>query len=433
MAGLPVAQPIRVLIERSRAFAVLPFVRPMLSWRRLPRTYGTGASASSRWFRLLRLTFTVVVLLPAVVASLYSGLVATPVYVSEARLAIRESLGGRTMLDQGTQGMQGQQGARGAVSGILQSLSSLLGGAGRSAQSQAPFILTNFVTSRAYVARLDADGLLQRAFSGPGIDPLSALSPQASLEERWRYWNRHVTAAVDRRSEIVLLKVRAFSADDAHLIAERILKDGEALLNDIVARSRAESVGRAREQLDRARVRYTEALVRQQEWRARQRAVDPVQAADALGQSLLRLEQERIAADREMRALERLSAPDGPTSGVLRDRVHALDQEIADFKLRLARSGSGSTAVSALAAYEEAELEVRFAETMQSIAVAGLQEAERRARAQSAFVNVFVPPSLPSTAAEPVWWKTGLFVFTLAGIFWINAMILVAVIRDHRR
>ncbi|MDI4663238.1 hypothetical protein K9U40_02615 [Xanthobacter autotrophicus] len=429
MAGLPVAQPIRVLIERSRAFAVLPFVRPMLSWRRLPRTYGTGASASARWFRLLRLTFVVVVVLPAVIAALYSGVVATPVYVSEARLAIRESLGGRTMLDQGTQGTSG---ARSAVSGILQSLSSLLGGAGRSAQSQAPFILTNFITSRAYVARLDADGLLQRAFSGPGIDPLSALSPQASLEERWRFWNRHVTAAVDRRSEIVLLKVRAFSAEEAHLIAERILKDGETLLNDIVARSRAESVGRAREQLDRARVRYTEALVRQQEWRARQRAVDPVQAADALGQSLLRLEQERIAADREMRALERLSAPDGPTSGVLRDRVHALDQEIADFRVRLARSGSGSTAVSALAAYEEAELEVRFAETMQSIAVAGLQEAERRARAQSAFVNVFVPPSLPSTAAEPVWWKTGLFVFTLAGIFWINAMILVAVIRDHR-
>ncbi|MFG1350022.1 hypothetical protein [Xanthobacter autotrophicus] len=429
MAGLPVAQPIRVLIERSRAFAVLPFVRPMLSWRRLPRTYGTGASASVRWFRLLRLTFAVVVVLPALIAALYSGLVATPVYVSEARLAIRESLGGRTVMDQGT---QGQQGARGAVSGILQSLSSLLGGAGRSAQSQAPFILTNFVTSRAYVARLDADGLLQRAFSRPGIDPLSALSREASLEERWRFWNRHVTAAVDRRSEIVLLKVRAFSADDAHLIAERILKDGETLLNDIVAHSRAESVGRAREQLDRARMRYTEALVRQQEWRARQRAVDPVQAADALGQSLLRLEQERIAADREMRALERLSAPDGPTSGVLRDRVHALDQEIADFKLRLARSGSGSTAVSALAAYEEAELEVRFAETMQSIAVAGLQEAERRARAQSAFVNVFVPPSLPSTASEPVWWKTGLFVFTLAGIFWINAMILVAVIRDHR-
>ncbi|MFG1300159.1 hypothetical protein V5F49_10235 [Xanthobacter sp. V3C-3] len=426
MAGLPVAPPIRVLIERSRAFAVLPFVRPVLRWKRLPRTYGTGATASARWFQLLRITFAVLVVLPAAIAALFTGLVSTPVYVSEARLAIRESLAGRTVSDQGPD-------AKGLIAGAMSALAGLLGSAGGSSQAQAPFILVNYITSRAFVARMQKDGVLHAAFARPGIDPLSALSADASLEQAWRYWNRHVTAAVDRRSEIVLLRVRAFSAAEAQAIAERVLKDGETLLNDIVAGTRADTVARAQDQFDRARQRYTEALVRQQEWRASRRAIDPVQAADALAQSLLRLEQERIAADREMRALQRLSAPDGPTLGVLKDRVQALDKEIADFRARLARSDAGGTAVEALAAYEEAELEVRFAETMQSIALAGLQEAERRARAQSAFVNVFVPPSLPAAASEPVWWKTGLFVFTLGTILWINAMILVAVIRDHRR
>lgn len=176
------------------------------------------------------------------------------------------------------------------------------------------------------------------------------------------------------------------------------------------------------------------ALARQQEWRSTQRAVDPVQAAEALGASLLRLEQERILADKEMRALERLSAPDGPALGVLRDRVRAIDTEMAAFKAQMGGlAGPQSTVVNALAAFEEAELEVRFAETMQSIAVAGMQEAERRMRAQSAFVNVFVPPSLPTTSTEPSWWRTGLFVLVLAGIFWLNAMVLVAVVRDHRR
>lgn len=425
MAGLPAAPPLRVLIERSRALAVLPFVRPVLRWRRLPSTYGTGATASARWFRLLQITFALLVLLPTAIATLYTAFIATPVYVSEARLAIRESLAGRTVSDQGPE-------AKGLIAGAMSALAGLLGSAGSSAQAQAPFILVNYITSRAFVARMEEEGVLTAAFARPGIDPLAALRPHASLEARWRYWNSHVTAAVDRRSEIVLLRVRAFSAQEAQAIAQRVLKDGETLLNDIVAGTRAETVARALEQFARARQRYAEALVRQQEWRASRRAIDPVQAADALAQSLLRLEQERIAADREMRALQHLSAPDGPTLGVLRDRVQALDKEIADFKTRLARTDAGGTAVEALAAYEEAELEVRFAETLQSIALAGLQEAERRARAQSAFVNVFVPPSLPSAASEPVWWKTGLFVFTLGTILWINAMILAAVIRDHR-
>lgn len=417
-----------VPLERQRAFAVLPFIRPALSWRRLPRSAGAGASASQKWFRLLRLTFCAFVVLPAVLAGAYAAFVASPVYVSEARVAIRESLSRGAPADLGDAGPGSRAGPD-----ILRGLSGLIGAPAGGTQAQAPFILANYVMSRSYVAHLDEDGWLRRHFTGRGIDPLSALASGATLEELWRYWNRHVTAAVDRRSEIVLLRVRAFSAADAKALAERILSDGERLLNDIASRARADAVGRARELLDRAQARYAEALVQQQTWRDRQRTVDPAQAAEALATSLLRLEQERISAGREMRALERLSAPDGPAPGVLRDRVRAIDTEIAAFKARLNEPGVQNSASAALASYEEAELEVRFAETMQSVAVAGLQEAERSARTQSAFVNVFVPPDLPTTPAEPKWWRTGLFVFAMAGIFWLNAMVLFAVIRDHRR
>lgn len=426
--GLPSAPPIRVLIERSRAFVVLPFVQPALRWRRLPRTFGTGATASQRWFRLLRLSFVACVLLPAAVCAFYAGVIASPIYVSEARLAVRESQPDRATAD------DGEDGSKGAMAGVMKGLSSLFGGGAGGSQAQAPFVLASYITSRSFVAALDADGWLRAFFSRPGLDPLSRLSADATLEDVWRYWNRHVTAAVDRRSEIVLLRVRAFSPEDARTIAQRVVRAGEVLLNDVISRSRADSVTRAADQLNRAKARYVAALARQQEWRGRQRAIDPVQAAEALGTSLLRLEQERISADKEMRALEKLSAPDGPALGVLRDRVRAIDTEIAAFRASLGGpGGSKGSTVNALAAFEEAEMEVRFAETMQSIAVAGLQEAERRMRAQSAFVNVFVPPSLPTTSTEPSWWRTGLFVLVLAGIFWLNVMVLIAVIRDHRR
>ncbi|MFG1430397.1 hypothetical protein V5F44_07225 [Xanthobacter sp. V2C-8] len=423
MAGPPAAPPIRILLERGRTF-VARQARPALRWRRLPRLRDTGRSASAQWFALLRLTCAVMVGLPTVLTVLYILLFASPVYVSEARLAIREAIPERAV---------SQQAGAEAQGGIVQRVSNLLGGAGEAAQSEAPFIFVSYVTSRSYVASLDEGGWLRGFFSRPGIDPISALSSHATLEAVWRYWERHVTAAVDRRSSIVILRVSAFSAEDAHTLASRVVADGEHLLNDIVMRARADSVAHAREEVERASRRYEAALRNQQEWRARQRAVDPAQAAEAVGASLLRLEYERIAADRQMRALERLSAPGGPALGVLRDRVAAIDKEIAAFKARLAEPGARASVVAALASYEEAELEVRFAETLQAVAVAGLQEAERRAREQSAFVNVFVPPSLPTAAAGPLWWRGGLFVLALSGILWINAMVLVAVIRDHRR
>ncbi len=426
MAGLPAAPPIRALIERSRAFAARPFIKPALRWRRLPRTYGSGASASSRWFALLRLTFLVMVVVPAAASMLYCIVIASPIYVSEARLAIRESLG--TPVYEGLDTNE----AKGAAAGVARGLSALLGGLGGSARAQGPFVFANYVTSLDYVAKLDANGWLRQLFTGPNIDFWSALRSNATVEQLQRYWDKHVTATVDRRSEVVLLRVQAFSPEAAQTLANRILLDGENILNRLAAQSRMDAVLRAKEQLDVATKRYAEALVRQQEWRLKRRAVDPAQAADALSISLLRLEQERIAADREIRAMERLSVPNGPTLGVLRDRVRAIESEIATFKANLT-GGGNSTAVAALAAYEESELDVRFAETLQSITLAGLQEAERRARAQSTFINVYVAPSLPETSSGPIWWQTGFFVFVFCGIIWINVMILVAVVRDHRR
>ena len=448
MAGLPDVRPIRALIQRGRSLAALPFVRPALKWRRLPRTYGSAASASADWFAFLRVSFALMVLLPTLAAAVYSGLIASPAYVSEARVAIRESLSfppfGDLGADSDTDGDGQKDGGRNAASGaapqgkslvssIAKGLTGLLGGLGGAGHLQAPFILANYVRSLDYVAKLDEGGWLRRFFTGPGVDSWQALRRDASLERLRTYWDKHVTVAVDRRAEIVLLSVRAFSPEDAQVLAQRILKDGERLLNEIVIQSRTEAVSRARAQLDRVQKLYMQALVRQQEWRMRQRAVDPVLAAEALGTSLMRLEQERIAADREIRVLQRLSAPNSATIGVLRDRLGAIDSEIAAFKRRLAQAGETGSAVDALAAYEESELDVRFAETLQSVAVTGLQDAERRLRSQSAFVNVFVPPSLPTSTAPPSWLETTLFVLVLAVIIWVNVTILIAVIRDHLR
>lgn len=381
-----------------------------------------GNPDARRWGRFLRISFVVLVLFPTIAAGVYSKWIASPQYTSEALLAVRGSIEPSPNL-----GIPGAGVNLGGLAGIL-------GQATGKDQDQDSFVLSSYVASLSLVEKLDKDGWLRSMFSRSTIDRFSALPKDASVEELWRYWNRQVTAVVDRQSGIVLLRILAFTPEDAQTIAKRVVAESEQMLNEMNERARADTVRSARTIQQQAEARYETALASQQEWRLKQGAVDPVQEAEAVSTNLLRLEGEKIAAERDLAALARLSIPSGPTADVLNDRIRALDTEIAKLKNEIGVEPSDSkTVVAGLTRYEETELERRFAETLLTIATNGLQDAERRARSQGVFVNVFVTPTLATESTGIRWWRTPLFAFMMSMIGWINAMLLLAVIRDHRR
>ncbi len=115
-------------------------------------------------------SFLIVCGIPTLVASIYFGAIASDVYVSEARFAIRSSKSG------------------GTGSGLAAFLSSPMIGSG----GQESVIVTDYVMSQDMLSRIEKSMDLRKHYSDPERDVLSRLKGDASDEELLEYYQKSV-------------------------------------------------------------------------------------------------------------------------------------------------------------------------------------------------------------------------------------------------
>ena len=377
----------------------------------------------------------VLVALPIMLAAIYYTFLASPVFVSESRLAVRSVQESADIgIDGEVSGKNG--GALGGLGGGVGGLSGLGGTANRvlggsSTGLQDPFVVSSFLMSPEITRRLDQDDWLRRQFSDPGIDRWSRLAQDASQEELFAYWRRHVTAAVDRRANTIQLRVRAYSAEAARDIAARAMFPAEEMIAELTRRQREDTLALARAQLAEAEARYQQSGLKLRQLRRTNRIVDPAQEAQAAGATLLKLMRERIMARAELETLEGLVGPRAPGRAELQARISGLDTEIAEADKRLAGDVGSASVLGAVAATEELELERRFAQGMLNVATNVYDQARREAEHRSSFLLIYLEPTLPTEAGEPNIAISVAFVAALAGIAWLFLLTAIAIALDQ--
>lgn len=376
--------------------------------------------------RMAALYALVLLALPAVAGSAYHLLIASPRYTSEAHFALRSTIDGG-----GPPQLLESDGPSEPGPETLDTVGDALGGAGSAGSKQDPFIAASYITSRDAVARLDEGGWLRARFADPEIDPLSRLSADASIDELYRHWRRYVVAAVDRRSNTVVLRVSAHRPEHAEEIARRVLAVTERRLNEMTLRQRLDTLELARAELVRAQLRHARALERLRELRRTTAVVDPVLDAETTGATLLALMKERIALASEGAVLRRTAGPDAPALADLQARSDALDEQIEAMRARLTGVGRTGTATAALAALEEIETERSFARTMLGLASSAYDRAAREADAAASFALVFVPPSYPTEPSGPGPLASIAFVVVVGFVAWTFVTTVSAVVMDQ--
>jgi len=78
---------------------------------------------------------------------------------------------------------------------------------------------------------------LREMFSRSEADWLSRLQLPVSIEELVRYWKNQVDPFYDVTNGTIVVRVRAFTADDALKLAQAIFASSEHLVNDMSARA----------------------------------------------------------------------------------------------------------------------------------------------------------------------------------------------------
>jgi capsular polysaccharide transport system permease protein len=356
--------------------------------------------------------FIVLVLLPTLLVGAYYALVAADQYETEARYLMR----GRTAAPSMPSG--------GGGAGIFAAAAGLRSGA------EEMRAVNEFMLSYDAITGLRRQLDLVEIWRRPEADLIARLwwsEPEA--ERLRRYFQRRVTVDFDIETGIATLRVLAFRPQDALDIADRLLAMSEELVNRFTARTSADSIRVAREELVIAERRVVAAREALTSFREREQALDPNREAVTAMENVARLEASLAQSRAELTERRSFMRPENPQMQVLTNRIAALVAQIAVERSRLTQGDD--MVPQRLAAFERLSLEREFADKQLASATSSLETARADAQRQQVFLLRVVEPNLAQRALHPKgFFNTATVLIGLSILFAIG-WLLIAGAREH--
>lgn len=350
----------------------------------------------------------VTVIIPTALAVVYFGLLAEDIYISESRVVVRNP-------DQSS----------------ASAFNIALDQTGFGSTNEGNDAVIAYLQSRAAIDEAGENDAIKAAYSDPSIfwfDRFGTLGG-TSDEEFYVYFSDMLTVDEAAASEVLTISVRAFDPQQAQDINRRLVGQAETLVNSLAERSQSDLIEVAQGEVDEAADAARSASLELARYRDTSGIVDPEQQSEAALQMISKLQDELIAAQTRLRQLQTYT-PQASQIPFLQVQVRELQSEIG--RERAALTGSRSSLSSALAQYQELQINYEFAEKQLAAARAGLQEARAESRRQQAYLELISAPSLPDYAVEPRRIRSIIATFLLGLLAWGVLSMLAIGVREHR-
>ncbi|AYQ87401.1 MAG: hypothetical protein V4793_06175 [Paraburkholderia tropica] len=373
----------------------------------LPPSSGTKPSLGQRLKKVNRL-FLLTVALPTTLAVLYYGLIASDVYVSESRFVVRSPQ---------------KQSQTNLVGALLQ-------GTGFSRAQDDTYPVIDYIESRDALRELNVGNYVADAYSEHG-DAISRFHrwPDGSFESLWKYYGKRIVdIEFDSTSAIAKLQIRAYTAEDAEKINERLLEMSERLINRMNRRAVSDTVTFAQGEVDVAAAKAKDAAAALAAYRRTYTVFDPDRQSALQLQQVTALQTQMLAAQTQLVQLQSIS-PKNPQIPVLQTNIANLEKQITAATSGVA-GGKNSLADKA-AVYARMQLDSQFADKQLASAMAALENARADAQRKQLYLERLVEPNTPDVAIEPKRLKSILEVFALGIIAWGILELLLAGVREH--
>jgi capsular polysaccharide transport system permease protein len=354
-----------------------------------------------RWLMLF-------VLLPIALSTVYYSLVASDIYVSESRFAIK-SPGHR-------------QAQISALANIFQSTGLTAG------QEQANEVI-EYLRSRDALTELQKNVDVRGSYSSSNVDALSRFPQpftESTFENLYKYYRKMVPVDLDAKTNVIVLEVRAFSPLQARRINERLLEQSEALVNRLNARAQNKAIEENMRQVGVATDRLNQARVALRQYRNEQELLDPKAQASGVLEVSTGLVAEHAALSAQLQQIERV-APYHPSIPALRARVGAISAQIGAQTGRAVGTQSGIA--SKLTEYERLLAEQEFATQMLTAANTTLEQSRAEAQKQQFYLERVVEPNKPDMPELPNrLWQILTIAAAAACLYMIGWMLIVGIL-----
>lgn len=348
--------------------------------------------------------------LPTLLAAIYYGLIASPVYVSESSFVIK-SPGQKAMPSM--------------------SLANLVQASGLSVGQEQTKEVLQYIRSRNALENLQTETNIRERYSNRGADFLSRFpSPlrDDTFEDLYRFYGSKVGASLDPESGLAVVEVRAFTPRDAYEINSKLLDLSEALVNRLNQRAEGRAISEAERRVLQAEDRVRRARVSLAAFRNQQDLIDPSKQAAGVLEVSNSLEAERAALQAQLDLMLRV-APRNPSIPALRNRIAALGRAAGVQTGRVVGTPTGIA--SKLGAYEKLNVEQEFATEMLTAANASLEQARSEAQKQQFYLERVVEPNRPDDPALPHRLTQILVIFATSLCLYFIGWMLVVGILEH--
>jgi capsular polysaccharide transport system permease protein len=362
------------------------------------------------WQRINKL-FLVLVIIPTLASSLYFGLIASDVYISQSKFVIYNP----QTPSPGT-----------SLGGLLQGV-----GLGNNSNYAANAV-HDYLLSRDALQDLQTTLHYRHMVSHHGIDPFNRFGGwvwfDTTFEQLYRYYTRMVGDDVDATTNISTLNVDAYTASDAQRVNQELLTLAQKLVNQINARANQESMHFYQLQVRAAEAKVQEADEALAKYQNQSKVFSPGPQADLQAQLVNQLQGQQLAAQIQLGQME-INAPKNPRIPLIKKSIEDLRKQIATQSARVA--GNRESLASKSVEYQRLNLAQSFAQRELAAAISSLEQARIQAEKQQLFIETIVHPTNPDEALQPRRWRGVLATILVGILLWGVSSVIVAGIREH--
>ncbi len=371
-------------------------------------------SQKRRWGGLV--SFVLCVVLPTMIAGVYYFAYASDQYVATFKFTIRD-------ISTAT-----------STSAATDALTAMVGTSSKSSPFEN-YMLAEYMTSRQGAQDLQSAIDIVMRYSRPSIDPWSRLDASASLESIAAYWKLMARVEYDTVQGTSSAEVRAFTREDAFLIAKTLLSLGENLVNEMAQRPQREAVQYAEAEVKRAEDRLRTVVAGLATFRNESGVIDPMtNLVTANAKVAADLRSAMALIQTEMTSMKKQGLnPNAQQLQALQIKLRATEDQLKEVEAQVSKAKqSGDTSISKIVArFEQLELERLFAQNMLTSTMQSLEQARANAMAKRLYVTAFVKPVEPQVSTYP---KRFMSVLTVAGaslLLWTISLLLSRSIGEH--
>ncbi len=302
-------------------------------------------------------------------------------------------------------------------------------GAGKSKQDA--LLVEKFMYSRVMLEHLDAELGLRKHFSAPRVDILGRLDRNASMEDFLDYYRGRLKIKLDEQALILSIEFTAFDPDFAHEVVRKLIARSEIFVNEVSRQFALEQLRFVEEQVSEASSRLQTASREVIGLQRDNEVLSPQWETEAVAKILGGLEAQLAEQRAELKAMTAYLNVQAPDVIAARQRVRALEQQIAQERDRLVgRQAPGLNDL--MLEYQGAETNVKLAGELYKAALATL-ETTRLDAARKVKILVSVDrPSKPDSAEHPrvLYWVASIFILLNLAYFVMG--LVIATVEDHR-